>query len=813
MGKTLAGLFSLSAPTPNRRRSAVIILLAAGLFGSAAAFLARSQTPVAGRVKNFVVPDYDLQNRKRAVLIGEEAEAAPNNIWNVRNLKIESYDADEKAAWLVEAPACLFDNGSKIATSTGPLSVRSADDRFQISGQGFEWRQADQQLIISNAVRTLIRDRGGPTNQALAAIGRQNLEVTAERFHFRAREYQAAYHGEVRVREQISPGATNPPMNLDCGLLLVQMPAGGGGLEYLQAEHDVVFQQGQSRATGGKAVYAASNEVVRISVAANWETELAAGKAEALELDRRRDLFVATGNTFTRLKPSRAAAQSGTGTNDIMEIFADSLTAQRLAPAREEARITAAGQVVVTRGEQRATGNRALYLGTAEDGRLEITGNARWQIPGTEGQADTLIFDRRQNEFWGQGNGYIRTAREPGNREKAVEIWADSYRYQTNGASLKGAVRLQDQEWKLSCAEMTLLSQPAGSRWQTVLAREGVTVEQRPASAAQTPWRLTSRQARLDFRADGRLVEKVVAENQVLIEPAQPPAPGSQGFSWKLGSDRLTLYLAAQTNRLEKAVAENNIRLEQVFGTPVATGEKWTFASERLTLQISAQTGDVEAAVGEQNVRVEMIEVNPAVRERVAWRLTSQRAVLRLAAGPERRIESAEAEQGVRVVQLATNSAEHAWELLSERAGLKMAASNRIEQVTATDQVRITQGATGPAPPMKLRCENLRMDLTPTNTIRQLRAVTQVVLEQGSSRATGAEGLFDAAANEVRLTGQPSLVYADEKGAAGQPPRKVRVEGAEELIWNRLSNRFKGRGLFRITPEGVLKASPAATQP
>jgi hypothetical protein len=98
----------------------------------------------------FMVPEYDTQNRKKSLLSGQEARARSASVWEIKVLKIETYAEGEKLTWVVEAPDCLFDYQSKSATSASRLQAHSTDGQFAISGTGFEWRQADSSLLISN---------------------------------------------------------------------------------------------------------------------------------------------------------------------------------------------------------------------------------------------------------------------------------------------------------------------------------------------------------------------------------------------------------------------------------------------------------------------------------------------------------------------------------------------------------------------------------------------------------------------------------------------------------------------------------------
>jgi hypothetical protein len=59
---------------------------------------------------------------------------------------------------LVESPQCVFDSMRREVASDGPLHVQSADGKMNLDGRGFLWQQTNSFLMISNRVRTIIRN-------------------------------------------------------------------------------------------------------------------------------------------------------------------------------------------------------------------------------------------------------------------------------------------------------------------------------------------------------------------------------------------------------------------------------------------------------------------------------------------------------------------------------------------------------------------------------------------------------------------------------------------------------------------------------
>lgn len=127
---------------------AVIWLVAPGM---------QAQAPVGrGVTKGFKFPDYDQQRRLKSMLTGQEARAEAGDRIRITALRVETYREDGKVDLIVEAPECVFDRKNRVASSGGSVEARSADGRFFISGEGFEWRQGDAHLVLSNRVHTVL---------------------------------------------------------------------------------------------------------------------------------------------------------------------------------------------------------------------------------------------------------------------------------------------------------------------------------------------------------------------------------------------------------------------------------------------------------------------------------------------------------------------------------------------------------------------------------------------------------------------------------------------------------------------------------
>jgi hypothetical protein len=119
-----------------------------------------SQLPPGASGNNIEYPYFDKQSRRPiSLLLGKEAIPQPGGLMLIKGLQIQTFDYEGNARqtnFLVSAPSCLLDVRRRIASSDGPLTAKAADGSFAISGRGFEWRQVESHLIISNNVETLL---------------------------------------------------------------------------------------------------------------------------------------------------------------------------------------------------------------------------------------------------------------------------------------------------------------------------------------------------------------------------------------------------------------------------------------------------------------------------------------------------------------------------------------------------------------------------------------------------------------------------------------------------------------------------------
>ena len=117
------------------------------------------QIPIAGTMSDFSSVQYfepPYQQQMKSRISGAEAQQLTDELWLIKKVKIEKFDASGKLQLVAEAPECTYDRINAVARSPGELHIRSGDGQVRIDGEGFLWRQDDSWLTISNQVQTVI---------------------------------------------------------------------------------------------------------------------------------------------------------------------------------------------------------------------------------------------------------------------------------------------------------------------------------------------------------------------------------------------------------------------------------------------------------------------------------------------------------------------------------------------------------------------------------------------------------------------------------------------------------------------------------
>jgi len=115
-----------------------------------------------GGQKRIKYPEYDrATGRIKSLLTGDTAVEVGGGLMLITGMRLETYQYDgasRNVDLIIEAPECLFSFRTQVASSDGPMTLRRADGDASLSGRGFEWRQRESTLTISNNVRTVTRE-------------------------------------------------------------------------------------------------------------------------------------------------------------------------------------------------------------------------------------------------------------------------------------------------------------------------------------------------------------------------------------------------------------------------------------------------------------------------------------------------------------------------------------------------------------------------------------------------------------------------------------------------------------------------------
>ena len=117
---------------------------------------------VQGVQKRIKFPEYDRATGKiKSLLTGERATPQKNGYILVEKARLETYMYDgttKNIDLIIEAPKCLFNFRTRVASSAGNMKVSRADGQAAIEGRGFVWDQQSTVLVISNDVRTVMQN-------------------------------------------------------------------------------------------------------------------------------------------------------------------------------------------------------------------------------------------------------------------------------------------------------------------------------------------------------------------------------------------------------------------------------------------------------------------------------------------------------------------------------------------------------------------------------------------------------------------------------------------------------------------------------
>lgn len=559
---------------------------------------------------------------------GDSIRAQPDGRFLVSGFRLKTFRPGRQPELIAESGTCLFNQAEYLASSPGHLRLRRADDRFQVEGDGFEWRQSASQLVLSNAVRTVVRRSASIESPAST----NELEVLADRLEYDSKAGIAVYHGKVRARD-------GDRLNLSCAKLLIRLGGGQGigipgaapspsdtrgssGFERIEASGDVeveVIEDGLSyRATGPQAEYlpqlkGASD--LRFTGGARWWARGSEGQANSLTLrSRGRDiLFSAEGKASAKLAPELLGAarpgQALPGPEPLrraaspVSVSSDSyvLSSNRVAfmghvsalnpeawnlaaaavilntvPGTNRVQsILASGGVVIDllgpSGPGQVRGRDASL--DAVTGMLEVVGDARWTLKNLSGEGArvTIRGESTAPDIDVSGGSLVRLP--PSMIPSLSLVSGEAAKAGPNAATGSGQAAASAR------LPVEIRSKSARLSQRQAHFEGGVTV--------------TSGESRMECQS---LVAFLREGNAGLDRLAAEGGVDWRQLQDRLQAARLTVSMIAGTNRMDRLTAEGGVRIE-VRGkdTTVATGERADYAGVEGVMKL---TGEPRVTMG-----------------------------------------------------------------------------------------------------------------------------------------------------------------------------------------------------------------------
>jgi lipopolysaccharide export system protein LptA len=492
------------------------------------------QPSIGGRVKNFTSSAQDTEG-KRSVIKGSEAHALSKEVYEIINPKVTTYQSEDRLDMTIDSPKCVYNTSTRVASSASDLSVKTAEEKFAITGIGWLWQPAESMLTISNQVVATIRKSALVTNQPPITAQqstnkptRTNTTVIVHSDFFVHHGDLATFTGHVLVEDG--------PDTLNCAVLKVQMQEHGGA-EQIDAVNDVILRQQETEARAGKAIYGVKENLIRLSEHPSWKSGLREGSSGVLTINRTNNTFHAEQNVYMKL-PNTNATSRGTstiakapqanGTNQFIQVYSDSF--DYLDPGKEAATGTAFyrgnvrvlqpngeiqckfltvlfspkdnrlleaiadDEVEVVSGENRAFGTRAVYDLPTE--KITLSGNPHWALDERKGSSDYMIFYPHTEELLAlqhvhvmlppSSTGDFRTfGNAATNRPSAtisstntpMEIFSDLFSRQGTISVFRDNVLVLDQQGELTCAMLTVRS-GASNQVEHITADQKVIIKQ-----------------------------------------------------------------------------------------------------------------------------------------------------------------------------------------------------------------------------------------------------------------------------------------------------------------------------------------------
>jgi lipopolysaccharide export system protein LptA len=594
-----------------------------GLFGLLLAAGTLYAQP-AGQVRGEFRAPFIREGRQIGSLSGEAAEFQPDGTLRFRTARVEHFDAQGRTNANVQVLAtnCIADLKRGLVWSPEGLSLRTADGQFALAGVGFTWWQTNNELIVSNRVRTAVR------KGEVADPNAVTVTIASERFAFNYASNVVRFHGAVL--------AEDPELQVACERLTVRRSS-RGKFDHILAEDSVRMTNPRdgSVMTGDRAEYtlSESGEVMELTGEPRWRDAAREAQAERFVFRRmpkpEPQLLEAWGNAWIRLPlgtnrlvswPLAAAGTppptGGEGptattgaetTNAALRSIELSAAVLKLAlpPTNGPVQGVVAETNVSLLSPQdgwQATAQQLLFT----NGWLELTGSPVWGQGDRQVRGDLLLLDTRDQSFAARGNAQIRfpaalfgstlpalgATNAPGfhiTTNHLVVVESEEAVFRSGVLRFAAPVRARLFEAEVALGELTCrdLAAVYGKRLEGLSAAGDVRMEQYARPGTNRISRLIEcGSMRLEFDEAGRLRNLSAAEG-VAGQQSEVRAPGGEPRMTWLRTDRVDARFHAHTNRIEWAVAEGGVRVERE--ERAAEGERAEFTGTNGVLRLTGQ--------------------------------------------------------------------------------------------------------------------------------------------------------------------------------------------------------------------------------
>jgi lipopolysaccharide export system protein LptA len=519
--------------TPDGFRGACRRIGLSGLILSGCVLVSAQQQPATLTISNFLVfpGDYypaPYASQPKSQLQGAQGFRLSPERFRVTSAKLTTFKQDASQEVLIQAPECIYDQGSRSAGSAGPLQMRTADGKFLIEGEGFLWQQANSTLVISNEVHTIVQPellaRPGPDPPSGdARPGQERLEIFSRHFDYSGETGLGNYRENVRV--------TGTNLGLQSRLLTLLVPMKERQLKTITAEEGVIIDYSGVQARGDRAVYRTDTGLANITGHPRWIADQREGKADELVIDATNRILHANGQAWLKmagqtfgsvgLRSPGGPTNAAPATNHFMEIFSDnyelgtnSAIFREQVRAQESAgdqlkstmtcgvltayyagsnqlqRMVADRGVVIEQEDQQLRAGKAIY--SATNGLLELIDRPAWRAGAREGSGDQMSIAVRENELSVRGNAYMKLpADETGHNlslgggtnpppssssssNRFAELFSDEYVLRPQVALFEGKVRFEHPQRRLSCDHLAVHSGEGDPKNERLVAEHSV---------------------------------------------------------------------------------------------------------------------------------------------------------------------------------------------------------------------------------------------------------------------------------------------------------------------------------------------------